>query len=144
MRWRCRGRNEVTGVANIQVPLPEIKAFPFNSTNKKLLPLQPENLSKPPSPSLFPMFLFFYFFPLFFIFLSFPTHRNFSGPELFPHSLSLFFLSSHPLLLWLSPFWQSFLLESREKSPSSSPLLAFISDPFVPLITTQKVLFDSL
>ena len=132
MRWRCRGRNEVTGVANVQVPLSEIKAFPFNSTNKKLLPLQSENLSKPPSPSLFPLFLFTIFFLLFFLFLSLPTHRTFSGPELFPHSLSLFFLSSHPLLLWLSPFWQSFLLESREKSSYSSPLLAFISDPFIP------------
>ena len=127
MRWRCRGRNEVTGVANVKVPLPEIKAFLFNSMNKKLLPLQPENLLKPPSSSLFPLFIFSIFFSLLSFHFS-PNTQNFLRSRTFP-PLSLSFLSSHPLLLWLSPFWQSFLLESREKSFSSSPLLAFYIRP---------------
>ena len=90
MRWRCQGRNEVTRVANVQVPLPEIKAFPFNNTNKKLLPLQPENLSKPLSPSLFPLFLFSIFFlSSFFSFLS--QHTELSQVQNPSPTLSLFF-----------------------------------------------------
>ena len=132
MRWRCRNRNEVIGVANIQVPLPEIKAFPFNSTNKKLLPLQPEKSLKTSVSFTLSSVSFFYFFFLssFFSFLS--QHTELSQVQNSSPTLSLSFLSSHPLLLWLSPFWQSFLLESKEKPPFSSPLLAFISDPFVP------------
>ena len=114
MRWRCRGRNEVTRVAYVHVPLLEIKAFLFNRTNKKLLPLQPENLLKPLSPSLF----FPIFFPLLFFFLSLPTHRTFSGPELFPHSLSLSFK--------LSP---------------SSPLVFTVLTEFPPRIQRKVPLF---
>ena len=89
MRWRCRGRNEVTGVANVQFPLPEIKAFPFNSTNKKLLSLQPENLLKSPSPSLFPLFIFSIFFSLLSFHFS-PNTQNFLRSKTLP-PLSLFF-----------------------------------------------------
>ena len=120
MRWRCRGRNEVTGVANVQVRLPEIKVFPFNSTNKKLLPLQPVKSLKTSVFFTLSSVSFFYFFPLFFLFFSLPTHRNFSGPDLFPHSLSLF--------LKLSP---------------SFPLAFTVLTKFLPRIQREVPLFFS-
>ena len=116
MRWRCRGRNEVTGVANIQVPLPEIKAFPFNSTNKKLLPLQPVKSLKTSVLFTISSVSFFYFFSLFFLFLSLPT-QNFLRSRTLP-PLSFFFK--------LSP---------------SSPLAFTVLTEFPPIIQREAPLF---
>ena len=118
MRWRCRGRNEVIGVANVQVPLPEIKVFPFNSTNKKLLPLQPENLSKPFFSFTISSVSFFYFFSSLLSFPFSPNTQNFLRSKTLP-PLSLSFLSS----------------------PSSSHLAFTVLTKFPPRIQREVPLF---
>ena len=118
MRWRCRGRNEVIGVANVQVPLPEIKVFPFNSTNKKLLPLQPEKSLKTSVSFTLSSVSFFYFFSSLLSFPFSPNTQNFLRSKTLP-PLSLSFLSS----------------------PSSSHLTFTVLTKFPPRIQREVPLF---